>query len=129
MHPLWKSLVLVLIFFGWTAMARAVPVTLLPPVSPSDVACGGVLDEDAMLNSARQWTAACNDEISAIGQKDEAGIIRSLLDLGERKLATLRESEIRSRMETLSEAVLERWNRAGGKTEMLSPSDQKALIM
>lgn len=82
-----------------------------------------------MLNAARQWTAACNDEISAIGQKDEAGIIRSLLDLGERKLATLRESEIRSRMETLSEAVLERWNRAGGKTEMLSPSDQKALIM
>lgn len=83
MHSLWKSLALILMFFEWTAVARAVPVTLLPPVSPSDVVCGGVLDEDAMLRAARQWTTACNDELSAIGQKDEAGVIRSLLDLSE----------------------------------------------
>ena len=129
MHSLWKSLALILMFFEWTAVARAVPVTLLPPVSPSDVVCGGVLDEDAMLRAARQWTTACNDELSAIGQKDEAGVIRSLLDLSEQKLAALRKSEIRSSMETIAEAVLERWNRAGGRTETLSHSDQKALII
>lgn len=129
MHSLWKSLALILMFFEWTAVARAVPVTLLPPVSPSDVVCGGVLDEDAMLRAARQWITACNDELSAIGQKDEAGVIRSLLDLSGQKLTALRKSEIRSSMETIAEAVLERWNRAGGRTETLSHSDQKALII
>lgn len=82
-----------------------------------------------MLRAARQWITACNDELSAIGQKDEAGVIRSLLDLSEQKLAALRKSEIRSSMETIAEAVLERWNRAGGRTETLSHSDQKALII
>ena len=82
-----------------------------------------------MLRAARQWTTACNDELSAIGQKDEAGVIRSLLDLSEQKLTALRKSEIRSSMETIAEAVLERWNRAGGRTETLSHSDQKALII
>lgn len=86
MHSFWKTIVSVLMVLGWTAAAQAVPVDLLKPAVPFDVACDGAVDEAAMLNVVRCWIEECNIELSAIGESDEKHIIRSLLDMDEMPL-------------------------------------------
>lgn len=114
---------------GWTAVAQAVPVDLLKPAVPFDVACDGAVDEAAMLNVVRCWIEECNIELSAIGESDEKHIIRSLLDMDEMPLSALWNSNVKEEIAGLVEPVLERWDRVMANKESLSSSDQKILAM
>ena len=114
---------------GWTAAAQAVPVDLLKPAVPFDVACDGAVDEAAMLNVVRCWIEECNIELSAIGESDEKHIIRSLLDMDEMPLSALWNSNVKEEIAGLVEPVLERWDRVMANKESLSSSDQKILAM
>ena len=129
MHSFWKTIVSVLMVLGWTAAAQAVPVDLLKPAVPFDVACDGAVDEAAMLNVVRCWIEECNIELSAIGESDEKHIIRSLLDMDEMPLSALWNSNVKEEIAGLVEPVLERWDRVMANKESLSSSDQKILAM
>ena len=122
MHSFWKTIVSVLMVLGWTAAAQAVPVDLLKPAVPFDVACDGAVDEAAMLNVVRCWIEECNIELSAIGESDEKHIIRSLLDMDEMPLSALWNSNVKEEIAGLVEPVLERWDRVMANKESLSSS-------
>ena len=127
MPSFWKIIVAVLMVLGWAAVAQAVPVVHLQPAAPSDVACDGAVDEAAMLNTVQRWIRECNTELSAIGNSDEKQIIQSLLDMDERPLAALWNSNVKAEIETLVEPVLERWLNV--RTRGKNPADQKVLAM
>lgn len=112
---------------GWASVSQAIPVNFLKPATLSDVACEGVVNGSAMLDALDRWVSECNGKLLSMGDGDEKQIIQSLLDMEERPLAALWNSNIKAEIETLVEPVLERWLTV--RTRGKNPADQKVLAM
>lgn len=126
MRLFWKSIAVFWLILGFAAEGWAVSVDMLKPAAASDIACGGAVDEAAVLKAAQQWIKELNSELAAIGQKDEKQIIQSLLNMDEVPMAKIRFSDAVRQMEELTEPVLKRALFAKNK---ITASDKKILAL